>query len=217
VRSQEGFPWAQNTALRASFLSAGLRQKIDPEAFVMDHYRSTVLASDILPENKPQARRMKEMINLNMRWFMQTLLDRKDRMSMFNGLEVRVPFCDYRLAEYLYCVPWEYKYHGGKEKGLLRYAMADYLPQEILYRKKSPYPKTYNPRYTTLVMDKLKKIMEDRNAPIHEILDTKKISLSEYEAESWPWYGQLMKTPQTLAYFVQLNFWLVHNNIDIVL
>ena len=62
------------------------------------------------------------------------------------GLEVRVPFCDYRIAEYLYGVPWEYKDYGGKEKGLLRYAMDGLLPEEVLWRKKSPYPKTYDPR-----------------------------------------------------------------------
>lgn len=84
---------------------------------------------------------MKEMVNLNFRWFMQTLLDRKDRMSMWSGLEVRVPFCDYRIAEYLYSVPWELKDYEGYEKGLLRRAMEDYLPHEVLWRKKSPYPK----------------------------------------------------------------------------
>ena len=90
---------------------------------------------------------MKEMVNLNFRWFMQTLLDRKDRMSMWSGLEVRVPFCDYRIAEYLYGVPWSFKDYEGVEKGLLRKAMEDFLPPEVLWRKKSPYPKTHNPAY----------------------------------------------------------------------
>ena len=159
---------------------------------------------------------MKEMTVLNMRWFMQTLLDRKDRMSMYNGLEVRVPFCDYRLAEYLYCVPWEFKYYGGKEKGLLRYAMAEYLPNEVLYRKKSPYPKTFNPAYMQLVRNRLCGILEQKAAPIHEVVDSKKLLEVINEENSWPWYGQLMKTPQTIAYFVQLNFWMEHYNVDIV-
>ena len=95
------------------------------------------------------------MVNLNFRWFMQTLLDRKDRMSMYSGLEVRVPFCDWRIAEYLYAVPWKFKDHQRKEKGLLRTAMAGLLPDEVLWRKKSPYPKTWDPRYREMVSARL--------------------------------------------------------------
>ena len=102
---------------------------------------------------------MKEMINLNFKWFMQTLLDRKDRMSMYNSLEVRVPFCDYRIAEYLYGVPWEMKDYQGREKGLLRHAMAGLLPQKVLYRKKSPYPKTFDPAYETMVSGRLRQLL----------------------------------------------------------
>ena len=171
VRAIEGFPWAQNTALRASLLTEEIRGQIDPEAFVMDQYNATVRESDILPENTPQERRMKEMMNLNMRWFMQTLLDRKDRMSMYCGLEVRVLFCDYRIAEYLYGVPWEYKDYQGREKGLLRYAMRSFLPEEILYRKKSPYPKTWDPRYLQLMTQRMNALLNQKDTPIFSILD----------------------------------------------
>ena len=101
---------------------------------------------------------------------MQTLLDRKDRMSMFHGLEVRVPFCDHRIAQYLYSVPWEYKNHLGREKGLLRYAMRGLLPEEILYRKKSPYPKTFDPQYTELVSNMLKELLASPQEPIHQLI-----------------------------------------------
>lgn len=159
---------------------------------------------------------MKEMVNLNHRWFMQTLLDRKDRMSMYHGLEVRVPFCDYRIAEYLYGVPWEYKDYQGYEKGLLRYAMRDILPNDVLWRKKSPYPKTYDPKYLELVSGMLKHVLEQKDAPILQIVD--KTALEELlGAEyTWPWYGQLMKVPQTIAYMLQINFWLKENQICIV-
>lgn len=217
VRAIDGFPWSQNLKFRKELLLDTVQQNIDAEDFVRQRYKRTLEQCDILPDASELERRMKEMMVLNMRWFMQTLLDRKDRMSMFNGLEVRVPFCDYRLAEYLYCVPWEYKYHGGREKGLLRYAMADYLPEEVLYRKKSPYPKTYHPQYTKLVMNRLECIMDDKNAPIHEIVNIKVLKDMSIKTESWPWYGQLMKVPQTMAYFVQLNFWLSNYNIDIIL
>jgi asparagine synthetase B (glutamine-hydrolysing) len=113
-------------------LTGAVTGKIKPLEYIRDRYQDTCTQSDILPGTSPQERRMKEMVNLNFRWFMQTLLDRKDRMSMYSGLEVRVPFCDYRIAEYLYGVPWEFKDYQGKEKGLLRTAMADLLPQECV-------------------------------------------------------------------------------------
>ena len=131
VRALAGFPWAQNTKQRATFIHPQLRNTMEPEAYVMDRYNQTVAEADILPGTPPQERRMKEMVNLNQRWFMQTLLERKDRMSMYTGLEVRVPFCDYRIAEYMYGVPWAFKDHKGKEKGLLRTAMAGWLPDTV--------------------------------------------------------------------------------------
>ena len=217
VRAIEGFPWAQNTALRASLLTEEIRGQIDPEAFVMDQYNATVRESDILPENTPQERRMKEMMNLNMRWFMQTLLDRKDRMSMYCGLEVRVPFCDYRIAEYLYGVPWEYKDYQGREKGLLRYAMRSFLPEEILYRKKSPYPKTWDPRYLQLMTQRMNALLNQKDAPIFSILDRNAVQKLQQEDHIWPWYGQLMRKPQTLAYLLQIDFWLRHYRVELVL
>ncbi len=216
VRERSGFPWAQNTRERASFLTPEIRAKIDPEAFVQDTYQSTINACDILPGTLPQERRMKEMVNLNHRWFMQTLLDRKDRMSMYCGLEVRVPFCDYRIAEYMYAVPWSYKDYNGYEKGLLRHAMAGILPEEILWRKKSPYPKTHDPKYGEMVAGLLGEVLNDPSAPIFQIVDRKALEGLLTAEYVWPWYGQLMKTPQTIAHMLQLNFWLRHYKVSII-
>ena len=216
VRSLAGFPWAQNTAYRASFLSEEFAAKLKPNEFVNDRYEQTIQECDILPGTSPQERRMKEMVNLNHRWFMQTLLDRKDRMSMYHGLEVRVPFCDYRIAEYLYGVPWEYKDHNGREKGLLRYAMADWLPREVLHRKKSPYPKTYDPRYLELVSDKLRRLLSEKDAPIYQIVKKEALQGLLDAEYAWPWYGQLMRLPQTVAYMLQINFWLQHYRVAVV-
>ena len=159
---------------------------------------------------------MKEMVNLNQQWFMQTLLDRKDRMSMACGLEVRVPFCDYRIAEYLYGVPWKYKDYNGKEKGLLRYAMEGVLPQEVLWRKKSPYPKTYDPQYLETVSGLMKELLVRKDAPIFGIIDRDAIRNFCSSELLWPWYGQLMKLPQTIAYMLQINFWLEHYKVSII-
>ena len=216
VRSLEGFPWAQNTSYRASFLHPRLRSTINPHDFVGDLYRQTLNQSDILPGTNALERRMKEMVNLNIRWFMQTLLDRKDRMSMYHGLEVRVPFCDHRIVEYLYGVPWEYKDYRGKEKGLLRAAMAGYIPKEILMRKKSPYPKTHDPRYLSLVSDLLKELLEDRDAPIFALIDRSALESLLRSEPIWPWYGQLMKLPQTITYMLQLNYWLQEYRVSVV-
>ena len=217
VRAREGFPWAQNTDQRMDILCSGLMKKVDPREFVMDAYQDTCSASDILPGTSETERRMKQMVNLNFRWFMQTLLDRKDRMSMYSGLEVRVPFCDYRIAEYLYGVPWEYKDYQGKEKGLLRHAMDGVLPGEVLWRKKSPYPKTFDPRYTELVQSQLERLLENQNAPLFALVDRKKVKDLCCKENPWPWYGQLMKGPQTIAYLLQIDFWLRHYKVELLI
>lgn len=216
IRDAEGFPWAQNTKYRASFLPGWVRDKLIPSEFVHDRYEQTILDSDILPENAPLERRMKQMVNLNQRWFMQTLLDRKDRMSMYSGLEVRVPFCDYRIAEYMYGVPWEFKDYHGREKGLLRYAMRDLLPREILYRKKSPYPKTYDPAYLDMVQQAMQQVLDDPLSPILQIVSREALENLMVAEYSWPWYGQLMRVPQTIAYMLQLNVWLKAYKVQIV-
>lgn len=216
VRAANGFPWAQNITQRATLLNGDILRQIEPVAYVQDRYHDTVRDADILPGATAEDRRIKELVVLNQSWFMQTLLDRKDRMSMYNGLEVRVPFCDHRIAEYLYGVPWEYKNYQGREKGLLRYAVRDILPREIFERKKSPYPKTYDPKYLKLVTDALRLVIADKSAPIHQILAPGALDAVLTEDSAWPWYGQLMRKPQTIAYFLQINHWLSKYHIALV-
>lgn len=213
VRGINGFPWAQNSSIRLSLISPDYR---GCEDYVQDRYLDTIRQADILPENSPVERRTKEMVNLNMRWFMQTLLDRKDRMSMFHGLEVRVPFCDHRIAEYLYTVPWEMKDHNGQEKGLLRTAMEGVLPREVLWRKKSPYPKTHDPQYAYLVDMRLKEVLDNHDAPIFAIIDEKSVRSVLEKEHPWPWYGQLMRRPQTMAYLIQIDYWLRKYKVNII-
>lgn len=213
VRSADGFPWAQNSVLRMEMAVPGLRDM--GEEYIHSRYMQTCRESDILPGTSDLEKRMKEMVNLNFRWFMQTLLDRKDRMSMWSGLEVRVPFCDYRIAEYLYTVPWEMKDRNGKEKGLLRYAMEGFLPPEVLWRKKSPYPKTFDPRYLVLVSRRLKGVLQKKDAPLFALVDREKTGQVLTQDLPWPWYGQLMRRPQLICYLLQINFWLEHYHIDI--
>lgn len=214
IRSQAGFPWAQNTLQRAGLMTQSLRRLVNPEEFVMDAYTDTCRESDVLPGTTAEDRRIKEMVNLNFRWFMQTLLDRKDRMSMYHSLEVRVPFCDYRIAEYLYGVSWNFKELGGKEKGLLRQAVKGLLPEKVQYRKKNPYPKTFDPRYEALVENKLNELME-KDVPLWSLADKSTVSTCLNTDSPWPWYGQLMRRPQTIAYLLQLNYWLEEYKVEL--
>lgn len=216
VRDRAGFPWAQNILQRKGMMHPHLRRGCAAEDYVRSRYERTCRESDILPGTAPQERRMKQMVNLNTRWFMQTLLDRKDRMSMYSSLEVRVPFCDHRIAEYLYGVPWEFKDYQGKEKGLLRHAMAGILPDEVLWRKKSPYPKTFDPRYLELVSARLEQLLEQKDSPLFDLVDAaaaRSLLTAEY---AWPWYGQLMKVPQTICYLLQIDSWLRAYHVRLV-
>lgn len=216
IRDMDGFPWAQNTARRIQFLSPDVCKSINGQEWIHDIYEDTLNASDILPGTSALEKRMKQMVNLNVRWFMQTLLDRKDRMSMYHGLEVRVPFCDHRIAEYMYGVPWEMKDYMGKEKGLLREAVKDLLPHQVLYRKKSPYPKTHHPEYERIVSDRLNSLLNDKASRLFMLLSREALETYINDPGVWPWYGQLMTRPQTMAYFLQLHFWLEYYQIDFV-
>ncbi len=208
ILARHGFPWAQSTAFRASLLRDDALHGRDPFRYVDERYRATLAETDILPETGAAEKRMREMTRLNFDWFMQTLLDRKDRMGMYSGLEVRVPYCDHRIAEYLYRVPWQIKELGGYEKGLLRKAMSDSLPEKVLWRKKSPYPKTHNPAYARLVQDRLKDLLLSPNAPIWNIVKPKEAERLLREEPAQNWYGQLMTGPQTIAYLLQVDYWL---------
>lgn len=207
IRAINGFPWAQSTAYRKSFIKDEIKLP-NAEDYVYSRYKDTLINTSKADGISPLESRMKEMMKLNIDWFMQTLLDRKDRMSMYNGLEVRVPFCDYRIAEYLYSVPWEYKDYKSYEKGLLREAVKDFLPNEILWRKKSPYPKTHNPEYLKIVSNKLSEIIENYNSPVLSFIKKEELEKLLVTDKAIPWYGQLMTTPQTIAYFIQINYWL---------
>lgn len=216
IRSRYGFPWAQSTNYREGFLHPDLKPLLSGADYVNYRYEQTIKATSKNDGLSSLEERMREMVQLNCSWFMQTLLDRKDRMSMYNGLEVRVPFCDYRIAEYLYSVPWEVKNFMGREKGLLRKAMEGYLPESILWRKKSPYPKSHNPAYFEAVKNILRDILNDKSSPIFNICDYSALEGLLYEERSEPWYGQLMTTPQTVAYMIMLNYWLEKFKVKIV-
>ncbi|MCL2373308.1 MAG: asparagine synthase (glutamine-hydrolyzing) [Defluviitaleaceae bacterium] len=204
------FPWAQSIEYRASFISPEI-QLSPPEEFIKTCFGKTPV--DILYDDSPTEARTRKMFMLCLSWFLQTLSARNDAMSAAAGVTVRVPFLDHRLVEYLYNVPWELKNHKDREKGLLREALKGALPEAVLWRKKSPFPKTHNPAYLSLVRDKLAATPYD--APIFQFVSRKSLGRLLKEDSGVNWYGQLMAHPQTMAYFLQINAWMKEYSVKV--
>lgn len=204
------FPWTMDLEARKVLLSDDFLDYLKMDDYVKQTYDASIAEVPKLDgENAEEARR-REISYLNLRWFMQTLLNRMDRTSMYSGLEARVPFADHRIIEYLFNVPWEMKARGGVAKALLREAGRGLLPDEILFRRKSPYPKTYDRNYEALLAGRVRDILGDSSSPVLPFLDKKKVerfleSPSDYGK---PWYGQLMAAPQLMAYLIQVDFWM---------
>ena len=213
---EDTFPWSRSVGRRLGLTTPDAVR--NGEEFVRQHYRDTCARAPRLPSDDKKAARMREMFVLNLDWFMATLLDRKDRMSMYSGLEVRVPFCDHRIVEYAYNMPWGFKSLEGREKGIVRRAFADELPKEIVYRKKSPYPKTFHPVYTRLCADYVRRIFEDNTSVTASLFDRNAVQklMQRPESLTEPWFGQLMRTPQIFAYIIQLDRWFRHYHVKIV-
>lgn len=212
---EETFPWSRSVALRRQVLQPGVL-KGDSAAWVHAQYQRTVDDTDKLPgENKKDAR-MREMFRLNTDWFMQTLLTRKDRMSMYSGVEMRVPFCDHRLVEYAYNLPWRLKSLHGREKGVLREAFSGLLPERIAWRKKSPYPRTFSPVYFARVCALFWAAM-DAGSPLRGLLNLEELRNLQANPDSLPepWYGQLMRVPQIFAYLLQMHWFLLDYHVRI--
>ncbi|WP_027408980.1 asparagine synthase (glutamine-hydrolyzing) [Anoxybacteroides tepidamans] len=216
--ARSGFPWMRSTEERMGLLKEKWRNKLRLDEYVNERFQETIAEVPALEGESAVEAKRRQLFYLNMIWFMTTLLDRKDRMSMGASLEVRVPFADHRLVEYVWNIPWEMKMHGNREKGILRRALEGILPEEVLYRKKSPYPKTHHPLYTELVKKKLKEILNNRSSVLYEFFEAEKLhEMVETGGKSFrtPWFGQLMTGPQLLAYLCQVHMWFEHYGIQI--
>lgn len=205
------FPWSIAIDERQKLLNSKIGKKINLSDYINFRYNESLNEVEFLNTDSNETREKRKISHLTLNWFMQTLLDRSDRMAMYNGLELRVPFCDYRLAQYVWNIPWEMKALNGREKGLLRHISKKFLPEEIVDRKKSPYPKTHNPSYLAKVKSMLSEIMQNKNAPINNLLNREYIlDILETNGTAFtrPWFGQLMTGPQLMAYLIQVNMWL---------
>jgi len=214
---EECFPWSRSTAVREQILDP---VAVGPggEEWLRDTYRAAVERTDLLPGEDRHAARMRQMFRLNLDWFMQTLLARKDTMSMACGLEMRVPFADERIVEYAYNLPWEMKSLDGREKGILRTAFEDVLTPNVAWRKKSPYPKTFHPAYFQRVLELYRQRLERPGGMLSQLVNRQALeTLAAHPDElREPWYGQLMRTPQVFAWLVMLDAWMERFRVELV-
>ncbi|MGE5473823.1 MAG: asparagine synthase (glutamine-hydrolyzing) [Ignavibacteriales bacterium] len=218
--NSDTFPWSRNISLRKNIMIPYLREKINAEEYIDARYKETLADVPTIEGEELGEARIRQIFYLNLKWFMTTLLDRKDRMSMATGLEVRVPFCDHRLMEYVWSIPWKVKYLNNREKGLLRQSLKGILPDSIIERKKSPYPKTHNPSYYNAVKQTLKVILNNPSMPVHSLVDSRfllNMINNDVANIDNPWFGQLMNVPQLYAYIIQINQWLLKYKVKVTI
>ena len=208
--ASDTFPWMIDLTPRKQLLDPEFADALQMDDYVKNLYHQIISEIPVLPEESDIEKSRRRIGYMNIRMFMQTLLDRMDRTSMYNGLEARVPFADIHLLQYVFNVPWKYKYRNQTEKSLLRHAAVNLVPNEILFRKKSPYPKTYHPAYEQMLIRRMREILNDPNSPVLPLLDRSKTEafLAAPKELGKPWFGQLMAGPQLIAYFIQINTWM---------
>ncbi|QFZ24434.1 asparagine synthase (glutamine-hydrolyzing) [Saccharothrix syringae] len=167
------FPWIAflSSVPRTSPFEPGLLARLGLREYVADQYRAAVAEVDHLDGEDPHEARMRTVCHLHLTRFVRMLLDRKDRASMAVGLEVRVPFCDHRLVEYVYNTPWSLKTFDGREKSLLRHATAHVLPASVRDRVKSPYPSTQDPGYGAALQQQAKEVLTERDHRVFDLID----------------------------------------------
>ena len=209
------FPWIHAPMMRASLFKDDIINKKDGYDFIAGQYKKAVESCPLLDSDTESMKTSRIATWLSVNYFMASLLERKDRMSMASSVEVRVPFADHRILEYVYNVPWEIKFEGGVEKALLRNAMRPYLPEKILNRKKSPYPKTQNPEYERIVRGLLKERLSGKDSVLNDMLDKNNLE-SFLNGDDKTWFGQLMNRPQLIAWLLQFDIWACKYNVEFV-
>ena len=214
--SRDFFPWLHAPKARISLLRPEIAAAEEGYAVLSECYCRSVAEAPVLEDDDLAMRQSRIATWLSTRYFMANLLERKDRMSMYSGLEVRVPFGDHRILEFVYNLPWEYKMQDGHEKYLLRSAMRGYLPDDILWRKKSPYPKTHHPLYETMVRDLLTRRLHREGSVLRDFLDESRFAVLLH-GENQTWFGQLMAKPQLYAWLCQFDFFCERYHVEFAL
>lgn len=205
LNNRKMFPWINNISYRENLLNSKFRKKLNIKKILSLEYKKTIRELRF----RDRFNKYKRLFYINMTHFMTTLLDRKDRMTMGATIEARVPFADTKLVEYLWNLPFSYKYKDGVEKYLLKEAFSSILPVEVINRKKNPYPKSHNPKFQKMVSDLLRERLENKNSILYKIFDVDMINklLDDDSNDFVPWFGQLMMRPQLIAYLYQFDLW----------
>ncbi|OON98556.1 MAG: asparagine synthase (glutamine-hydrolyzing) [Epulopiscium sp. Nele67-Bin004] len=208
------YPWIHDPFKRVELFRDDIVNSKDGYAYLSEKYLADISNFAHLDSDSEIMLRSRKATHLSTKYFMTSLLERKDRMSMASGVEVRVPFSDHRVLEHVYNVPWEIKFAGDVEKSLLREAMAEYLPDKILHRKKSPYPKTHDPMYEKKVTELLRARLADESSILAELINVAKLE-DLFSSKNATWFGQLMSKPQLISWLLQLDYWFTDLGVTI--
>lgn len=211
------FPWMMDITFRKSLLNPEFAGALHMEQYIANSYEKSLSEVELLPSDSPLDSKKRQITYMNIKWFMQTLLDRMERAASLCGISARVPFADYRLVEYVYNTPWSMKSENGVPKSLLRAVAKPYLPEKIYNRPKSPYPKTYHPGYEKKLADQLMEILHDTASPLRSYLNIPLVKrfLKEPKEYGQPWFGQLLAGPQMIAYLIQIDYWMRKYNLSL--
>ncbi len=211
------FPWAKNIDMRRNLVNPSFLSPDEISQHIYSSYDNSVLMTARCADDNEEDKRRREIAHLNLNWFMFSLGARSERIGMNCGVEIRMPFCDHKLVEYIWNVPWNFKAYNEREKGLLRMVFNEILPEDILWRKKSPFPKTHNPEYEDMVAQRVVEIFSDKNSAVCDLINEEYIFelMSKPSDYAKPWFGQLMATPQLYGYIIQLDYWLKKYGVKI--
>jgi asparagine synthase (glutamine-hydrolysing) len=220
--SAAAFPWVVKESLIPNsqrgqgrgLFDDDLMQKLDMSGYYLDTYNEARAEVPHQPGESDQEWRMREISYLTLTRWLPMLLDRGDRLSMAHGLELRVPYADHRLVEYLYNTPWSLKTFDGREKAILRAAVRDLLPSSVLERKKSPWPVTQDPAYSQMLHDELSTVVSDPSSPILPLLDLGAVraTLERSSGIGRDWVSRMH-----VETALQFNSWLAHYHVELAI
>ncbi|WP_369373353.1 asparagine synthase (glutamine-hydrolyzing) [Streptomyces sp. cg36] len=210
LRAADGFPWLTAATGQARqerrFLTPELQKALDMPEFAAQRHREALAEVPLLRGEDPDRNRTRELLHLHLTRSLGGMLDRKDRLSMAAGLEVRVPFCDHRVVEYAYNIPWSLHTFDGREKSILREATRHVVPELVRRRTKSPYPMTQDPGYLLALQRQAREVLDQPHAPVFELFDRR---TAERVAQA-PWDQTANRAGQRLVLekLLDLHTWL---------
>ncbi|MEV5753935.1 asparagine synthase (glutamine-hydrolyzing) [Actinoallomurus sp. NPDC052308] len=214
------FPWVVNETLQPgspkglgrALFDTGFMEKIDMNRYYADSFQQAVAEAPHQDGEDDLERRMRSIGYVTLTRWLPMLLDRGDRLSMAHGLELRVPYADHRLVEYLYNVPWSMKTFDGREKSILRAAVRDLVPASVLERTKSPWPVTQDPAYTEMLYDELSALVRDGASPVLPFTDLEAVRRTLEGGIAYDWASRM-----NIEMLLNFNRWLTHYDVDVVI